>query len=78
MPIRLLDHQNPWGSFKSRVRFMRRDYPWMFWVNSACVLALGLSERAIAHVVEQFGDHAMADNGAINGKLIQCRTKPNC
>ena len=40
MPFRFLDRQNPWESFKSRVRFMRRDYPWMFWVNSACVLAL--------------------------------------
>ena len=40
MPIRLLNHQTPWGSFKTRVQLLRRDYPWMFWANSACVLAL--------------------------------------
>ena len=40
MPIRLVNRQSPWESFKTRVRFLWRDHPWMFWVNTACVLAL--------------------------------------
>ena len=40
MPFRVVGFESPWGSFKTRMRLMWKDHPWMFWINIACVLAL--------------------------------------